>query len=485
MNEDKLVGRASEVARLRKYASSGKAEFVAVYGRRRVGKTFLINKVFKDAMAFSMTGIIGGAKQSQIAAFVDGMDRYGGPVSRPSSWHEAFRMLRHHLMSRLSRSKPCVVFIDELPCFDTRKSGFLEALGHFWNSWASMQPKLKLIVCGSATSWMIENLIDSRGGLHNRITHEIHLREFTLLEVEEYLRSRGFVWPRELVLQTYMVMGGVAYYLSLLDEEKSLAQNIDSLCFGSDGEMRREFQRLYKTLYATSEPYVAIVEALFKKKQGLTRGEIATELGVQPNGRLTKMLRDLVDSDIVRFYPTKQKKLSTRNGLFQLMDFFSMFHLRFIKQVSNDPQYWTKNMHTPRINTWRGLAFERVCMAHIGQIKKALGIEGISTTHYSWFATAAQTGSKRGAQIDLVIERADNITNVCEAKYSEMPYTIHKDEYTKLLNRMELFRRHTSCRGGIVPTIITSSGLARNGYTDSLGAKSITANDLFTATQNY
>ena len=472
-----IIGRKDEIARLKKYAQSTQAEFVAVYGRRRVGKTFLVNYVFGGNFAFSMTGIIDGGKESQMHAFVEAMDQYNNVINTPKDWFEAFRLLRHFLSKKIDNNKPCIVFIDELPCFDTRKSNFVEALGHFWNSWASLQPNLKLIVCGSATSWMMDNVIDSHGGLHNRITHEIHLREFTLAEVEVFLRYKGCKWNRDLVLQSYMVMGGIPYYLGLMDNELSLAQNIDKLCFDYDGEMRREFHRLYKTLFASPEPYISIVETLFKKKKGLTRTEIAKNIGVNSNGRLTILLRNLVDCDIVKFYPTKHLKISSRNGLYQLMDFFSLFYLYFMKAEINDPHFWTKNMRTPKISTWLGLTFEKVCMAHIEQIKHALRIDEISTIYYSW--RSSQSSTPRRAQIDLVIERADKMINICEAKYSDVSYTLDKEEYDKFINRVAAYKSETKFNGGVIPTFITSGDMTRNSYYDILGVKHISIDDLF------
>ncbi|MBR5119100.1 MAG: ATP-binding protein [Muribaculaceae bacterium] len=474
---EQIIGRKEEIARLEKYFQSNHAEFIAVYGRRRVGKTFLVNYVLGDKLAFSMTGVIDAGKESQMHAFVEAMDQYNNVVETPKDWFEAFRMLRHFLSEKVTKKHPCVVFIDELPCFDTRKSNFVEALGHFWNSWASLQPNMLLIVCGSATSWMMDNVIDNHGGLHNRITHEIHLREFSLAEVEEFLNYKGFKWNRSLVLQTYMVMGGIPYYLNLMDNDLSLAQNIDKLFFNPDGEMRREFHRLYKTLFASPEPYIAIVEALFKKKKGLTRGEIAKSVGVSSSGKLTKLLRNLVDCDIVRFYPTKQLKLSSRNGLYQLMDFFSQFYLQFMKVEVNDPQFWTKNIRTPKISTWMGLTFEKVCMAHIEQIKHALRIDEISTTYYSWRSTKSST--TRNAQIDIVIERADKMVNICEAKYSDTPYLLDKEEYDKYINRIVAFQSETKFNGGIIPTFLTSSDMTRNSYYELLGVKHVSIVELF------
>ncbi len=428
-----------------------------------------------------MTGIIGGNRDSQFQAFVKGMNMCGISINTPKSWFEAFTTLQQYLASHIKEGEPCIVFIDELPCFDTRKSRFVEALGHFWNTWASLHSEIMLIVCGSATSWMIENVIDSHGGLHNRITHEIHLKEFCLAEVEEYLVDRGFHWDRGLILQTYMIMGGIPYYLSLLDQDLSLAQNIDTLFFNQDGEMHREFYRLYKTLFTKSEPYISIIVSLFNKKKGLTRNEIAQATGMDANGRLTEMLRNLVDCDIIRRYSVKHKIISTRNSIYQLMDYFSFFYLQFMKGNINDPKYWTKNLHLPKINTWMGLAFERVCMTHIEQIKHALGIDYISANYFSWRSVDNKEtlGNLGKAQINLVIERADKMTHICEAKYSETPYIIDKSVYTKFINRISIFKQQTHYTGGIIPTFITSNELVRNSYSENMGIRHVSLNDLF------
>ena len=473
----KIIGRKQEIRLLEQYAASGRAEFVALYGRRRVGKTFLVNQLFENRLTFSMTGIIEGDKKAQIHAFTDALDFYGCDDRRiPKDWYEAFQMLRHFLSEKVGQTKPCIVFIDELPCFDTRKSDFTKALGYFWNSWGAKQENFLLIVCGSSTSWMMKNVIDSHGGLHDRLTHEIHLKEFKLRETEEYLVEYGFPWDRMMILQTYMILGGIPYYLSLLDKADSLAQNIDSLCFHQSGEMRREFRRLYKTLFASPDPYISIVEALFKKKRGMTRDEIAKAVNTSSNGNLTKVLQNLVDCDIVRFYRVKDKKISSRSGLYQLMDFFSIFHLQFMKDRTTNEHFWTQSLNTPEVNTWMGLAFERVCLAHIQEIKQSLGINGIKTEHYSWHGIDSE--NQQRAQIDIIIERADRMINVCEAKYSEKPYILDKEEYDKYMNRVSAFKRQTAFSGGIIPTFITAFGLQRNAYSEHISAQ-ITIDDIF------
>lgn len=476
-SSQQIIGRTREIALLNEYARSGRPEFIALYGRRRVGKTFLVNHVFGDKLTFAMTGIIDGDRKAQMNAFVDAMDMAGAPLSQlPNDWWEAFRILRHFLSQKMADGKQAIVFIDELPCFDTHMSGFVNVLGHFWNSWASLQPSLKLIVCGSATSWMMKHVIDTHGGLHDRITHEMHLREFTLHETELFLHAAGFQWDRLMTAQAYMILGGIPYYLALLSRHESLAQNVDRLFFAADGVMRREFNRLYKTLFAVPEPYMAIVEHLFKSRQGKSRDEIARAAGKNANGRLTQMLQNLIDCDIVRFYRVRNKTVSSRKGLYQLTDLYSIFYLQFVKDGPSEERFWSKSVNTPLLNAWLGLSFERLCHKHIPQIKNALHIDTIKTDYYAWRNQA--TDGKTTAQIDLVIERADRMANLCEVKYSDTPYVMRKEEFEKCQRRFSDFKQSTGFSGGLVPTLITTAPPLRNVYSDQFTAQ-VTLDDLF------
>lgn len=168
-------------------------------------------------------------------AFIDAMQEYSGELfEKPKTWMEAFRILKTFLKKKVALKQRCIVFFDELPSMDTQRSGFVRALGYFWNSWASLQDNLTLIVCGSATSWMIRHIVDDKGGLHDCITHEMHLRPFTLRETELYLESRRFKWDRLSVMQAYMALGGIPYYLGLLHRDESFAMNIDRLFFSEE-----------------------------------------------------------------------------------------------------------------------------------------------------------------------------------------------------------------------------------------------------------
>ena len=310
---------------------SGRAEFAALYGRRRVGKTYLIQQFFNNRFAFSTSGIIEGTREEELYAFTSALISAGYSGSQPQTWLEAFDALKS-VLEKQPREGRKVIYIDELPCFDTPKSGFVRALGHFWNTWASLRNDVVLIVCGSATSWMIENIINDHGGLHNRTTRTLYLRQFTLAETEAYLKTKMIRWPRQIIVETYMMFGGIPYYLSLLNPQESLAQNIDRLYFSKNSELGQEYRRLYASLYKSPEPYIRIVEVLGKNRQGLTRSEIAGSMNVSSNGALSKQLENLEYCDIIRRYVSKVGGKPKKNdAYFQLTDLFTLFHLTFPK----------------------------------------------------------------------------------------------------------------------------------------------------------
>lgn len=471
-----IVGRAKEIAEFEKYVRSGRPEFIAVYGRRRVGKTFLINQLFHGRMTFSMTGVLEGDFDEEIEAFMDAMDLYGFEVKEsPATWMRAFTLLRKALQPKVDAGGDCIVFLDEIPSLDTHGSGFAKALGHFWNSWASLHNNVKLIVCGSATTWMIKNIIDSHGGLHDRITHEMKLLPFTLRETEQYLINNGFHWSRLSVVQSYMMFGGVAYYLSLLDSNLSLTQNIDNLYFDVNGPLRREYKRLFKTLFRSPEPYTEIVELLARHKKGLTRAELMQKLNKDSGGNLSEQLENLIECGMVRKYKVREKKVvKSKGSIYQLVDMFSLFHIHFADKSGSDSRFWANHLGTPETNTWLGLAYERVCLLHVEQIKATLHIDTIASEQYSWRSKE----STPTAQIDLIIDRADDVVNVCEIKYSTKEYSLTEDEAQKMAYRLEAFRRETGTRQSLYLTLITAAPLAENAHSDDIPVK-LTMDALF------
>ena len=469
-----IIGREPEIALLREYENSGKSEFVALYGRRRVGKTFLVRELYGSQFVFEVSGLIEGEEYDQLKVFNEALNKYGPRViTPPQDWFEAFACLQL-LLNKHKRKKRIILFIDELPCFDTHGSKFITALDHFWNGWAAHQKNIMLIVCGSATSWMIRNIIDNHGGLHNRITHEMHLHPFTLHETELYLNANKFNWNRLSTAQAYMILGGIPYYLSLLQPNESLPQNIDRLFFAENAEMHREYKRLFKSLFKNPEPYLLIMEELAKKKSGMTRDEIATALGLSSGGGLSDRLEDLVYCDFIRRYYVKEKKIKSTSAIYQMTDFFTFFYLTFCLKPPTNPNFWVSTIDKPIQNIWFGLAYERLAMAHIPQIKRALRIDSIQTNFYSWRSKQ----SDPAVQIDLIIERADQVTNVCEVKYSQKEYAIDKDEDLRLRDRCGSFKEETKTRAAIHPVLVTTFGMKRNMYSDYITAE-VTLDDLF------
>ena len=422
-----------------------------------------------------MTGVIEGSLKDQFTAFTDAMSDYGYDMpEKPDDWMKAFILLKNALKPKVNSGERCVIFIDELPAMDAENSNVAGAVGYFWNNWASQYDNIVFIICGSATSWMITNVIDSKGGLHDRITIEMPIHPFTLNETELYLKDKQFVWNRQMTLQAYMVFGGIPYYLSLLDREESLVQNVDRLFFSQDMQMRREFRRLFNTLYKNPDRYIDIIKALGKSRSGLTREEIAGALKGANNGHLGRQLEDLVCCDLIRKNIVREKKIKRKDAIYQLCDFFSIFYLTFIDKAEVEQQYWAHHINTPEVNAWMGLAYERICMAHIGQIKHSLRIDAISTLTYSWRSKTTTPA----AQIDIIIERADKIVNICEVKYSQDEYHLDKEEYEKICKRKNNFLQETGLRHAPWLTMITTEGIAKGKYTEMIQSQ-VRLDDLF------
>lgn len=453
-----LIGRKEEVKKLKSYLESRKSEFVAVYGRRRVGKTFLIRKTYNNEFSFQLTGLANVSMKEQLGQFHAAMVKHASPLNwQPelaSDWFVAFRQLIQFL-EKLPTDKKKVVFLDELPWLDTRNSKFLSGLEHFWNSWASARDDIVLIACGSAAAWMLNHLIRNQGGLHNRITDRIKLMPFTLKETEAFLHEKNAIYNRYQTLLLYMAFGGIPFYLDFIKAEKSAQQNINDLCFQPDAPFRLEYENLYASLFKKHQRHITIIEALAVKGKGLTRNEIIKRTKLNDGGGLTRILKELEESNFIRQYKTFGKQKN--EGLYQLVDLYSLFYLKFIKNTDKeDEHFWLNSIETPAFFTWSGYAFEMVCLHHIPQIKKALGISGVQTSVSTWQSSEAQ--------IDLIIDRKDHVINICEIKFSVNPFTIDKKYDENLRNKLGNFRQVTKTKKALFLTMITTYGIAQNKY---------------------
>ena len=468
-----IIGRERERSILTRCEMSDKSEFVAVYGRRRVGKTYLLTQHFNNKFCFSVTGISDASKKDQLREFHRAlMKYYKGDIPKLKDWYDAFASLEVQISQDPTQGKK-ILFIDELPWFDTHKSGFLQALEHFWNAFASRRSDILLIVCGSAASWMIKNLIDSYGGLHNRVTEALVVHPFGLYECEKFCMKKGIAFNRQQIAEAYMILGGIPYYMDAMDKMFGLNQNIDYLLFEKNAKLGNEFTRLYHSLFRHADNHIHIVEALAKSASGMTRQELSAATGIADGGGLTKVLGELESCGLIGHSSDIRRK---RNGdYFKLIDFYSLFYLKYLKNRKiTDPHFWTNFLSNPAHSAWCGYAFERLCMMHISQIKQKLGISGVITNVYA-FRSSLQKG---GAQIDMVIDRRDNVINLCECKYTNKAYTITEKDAIDFARKKDIFLQETDTKKAIHMTMITSNGLAHNAYRNDIQAE-ITLDDLF------
>jgi AAA+ ATPase superfamily predicted ATPase len=477
---EQIIGRKEEIGLLEESLRSKRAGLIAVYGRRRVGKTFLIHQYFKDHLAFELSGMYGAGLKEQLQQFSKALQKASGSLLAlrpPENWIEAFHALEQFLDQK-SKSRKWVVFLDEFPWLDSRRSGFLSAFEHFWNSWASRQSNLVVVICGSAASWMIRNIVNSKGGLHNRITQKIRLLPFTLSETEIYLRSLGSNLDRYQVLQIYMAFGGIPQYLNNVGKGSSATQVIQKTCFSQNGLLAGEFNNLYGSLFEIADNHIKVVRALATTPKGMTRKEIIEECQLYSSGTITLMLEELEESGFIRSVLPYDKR--SRDSIYRLIDEFSIFYLKFMdKSGSTGKDDWSKVSASPVYKIWGGMAFEAVCLKHVEQIKKGLGIQGIESEESAWRYVPAKGQKERGAQIDLLIDRKDRCINVCEMKFYTGEFAIDKGYARELEQKLEVFEEKAKTKKTLFLTMISSYGIKENEYSRRLVQKSLTMDVLF------
>jgi uncharacterized protein len=472
-----IIGRKKELTTLQNLLHTNEAELVAVTGRRRIGKTFLVTTAYQQQLVFEVIGTQDGLLEQQLQNFADQLTAFSHapfPIHPPKSWSEAFRMLREYLQKTLQNDKK-VLFFDELPWLAGQKSGFLAAFGYFWNSWASRQ-HLVVVICGSAASWMIQKVVNDKGGLHNRITKRIHLSPFSLAETEAYLQSRNIFYDRYQITQLYMAIGGIPHYLKEVDGTKSATQNIDALCFDKQGSLRDEFDRLYTALFAHAEPHIQLIRALAQKKQGVTRSDLAIATKLANGGGLTKVIEALVLSGFVtEIYPLGKK---TKEKIYRLTDEYSLFYLQFIEtNRQQGANTWQHLNQTQQFKSWSGYAFEGICMKHIKQIKHKLGIVGIYSVAASFYQKP--NDQAEGVQIDLLLDRNDHTINLFEIKFYNQPFTLTKEYAEQLRQKMWRFQTHHKSVKYTNWILITTFGLVQNQHSSGVVANALVLDDLF------
>lgn len=472
-----LIGRIEERNIFNDCLQANESRLVAVYGRRRVGKTFLIRNHFDKLIKFEISGLHNGDLKDQLKQVFDVVSDYGLPSNKlayPTSWMEAFSLIQTYL-NTLKGTKKKVIFFDELPWFDTPKSKFLMAFEHFWNTYCTKRNDLVVVICGSAASWMIKKIVKNKGGLHNRLAERIQLKPFTLKETELFLMDRFIKMSRYDILQLYMVTGGVPFYLDRIRKGESLAQFINRVCFMDNGFLRDEYAELLKSLFDNAENHELVLKTLVKKSTGFTRTELADKTKLASGGSLTEVIDELLESGFVsKYHPFGTAK---NHALYKLTDHFTLFHHKFMKDATElGKNVWNLKANTPSWLSWAGLSFELICFNHLEQITDALKLQVIACTASPW----RYEGDSQGAQIDLIIERADRVIHLCEMKFSKSTFILSKSEALSLRNKIAQLSKHPLAKNkAIFPTFITSFGLKKNEYVEELVQNELTMDDLF------
>jgi hypothetical protein len=484
MNE--IIGREKEKGTLKKILTSKEAAFIAVYGRRRIGKTFLIRNFFKDkGLFFHLTGIQDASLDMQLGNFaIEFSDHFckGKEVKRPSDWMTAFQMLRKEI-EKVPKENKVVMFFDELPWLATPRSMLLQALDHLWNRYLSNMPNVILVVCGSSASWMIDHVVHHKGGLHGRITQEIRLLPFNLKETEQFLQAKEIRLDRKQILEVYMCLGGVAKYLSYLERGKSAAQMIGELCFTYNAPLIAEFHKLYKSLFQHHECHLEIIRVLAKKRFGFTYKELVDQTTLSSGGSLTSRLEELKQSGFILEVPQFGK--GVKNNRFLLIDEYSLFFLTWCQGVSaldlqtRGADFWLKQRNSQEWKSWTGFSYEVICLKHIENLKGKLGLSAVNTSTSRWRYIPEKDSPKKGAEIDLVIDRKDQCINLCEIKFYDDLFSLDQSGSEKLKYKRSCFERETGTKKATFSTLITTYGAKHNEHYLSSIDQELTMDDLF------
>jgi uncharacterized protein len=485
-----IIARDTEIKDLKSLYDSSVPEFMALYGRRRVGKTFLIRTFFlaqKGAVFFDVTGTKGSPKKEQIKHFTAQLSKifYGGAKLQPEKdWDDTFELLTKAINAQVTKNKKIVLFFDEIPWMATRKSRLLESLDYYWNQYWSQDKRIKLIICGSSASWIINKIIHNKGGLHNRITREMHLEPFNLSQMKVFLRHKNVNLNDRQILQLYMVMGGVPYYLTKVEKGLSATQIIEKLAFSKNAFLLEEFDKLFYSLFDNSDDYLAIVRLLAKSRGGIGERELLKQirkniLGAQGK----KILRDLEKTGfIMRFKPLYHKK---RGAYYRLKDEYTIFYLKWIEPIRESLEQhaleeyrWQEIQTTPEWYSWQGYTFESVCYKHLANIKKALNL-GPTALSSSWRYVPVSQSKENGAQIDLLFDRKDDAITICEIKYTDKPFVITKDCFEAIKRKIDVFKTQTRSKKQFLVVFISANGVKNNSYAENLLSNVVTLDDLF------
>lgn len=485
-----IIGRNNEQAILESAYQSNQPEFIAVYGRRRVGKTYLIRNHFNnkpDTAFFYATGTKEGALAEQISNFTEEISAAflypGAKLAVGKNWRDTLKILTDNIKAVVDKKK-IVLFLDEFPWMVTQNSRLLQTLEYYWNHHWSRDPRIKLIICGSSSGWILKKIINNKGGLYNRVTRVIHLEPFDLNKTKQYLAYEKIKLTHDQITHLYMVLGGIPYYLSRVTSGLSAMQTVENLAFKKDSFLLQEFKNLYATLFGSVGMHINLARVIANHRYGIGQEELTREMeNISSGGRLTTWLNDLEQAGfIIRLKPFAHGK---KGIYYKMIDEYSLFYFNWIEPISNSlldrgmrKGYWETIQNSPAWHNWAGYAFELICYKHISQISKALNISPTALP-FAWRYVPTKNSKELGAEIDLLFDRNDDTITLCEIKYTEKPYAIDKQYAQRLQQKINVFKKITGVRKNIFLSMVTASGLKETMYSEEMVHGVATLDDLF------
>lgn len=415
----RFVGRELELKKLRAIGEADEPSIVVVYGRRRVGKTELLEQAFRHRNILKFEGIEGLSEKDQYANAMRQLAKYVGEdlltKVQITSWSEFF-----DLVARYTKEGTWTIYLEELQWLANYESKLLSELKYAWDNQFRRNPKLLLILCGSAPSFMLEKVVHSKA-LYNRSQHEIHLQELSISETKLFLKNRS---DRE-IFNAYLSVGGIPEYLKWVDKESSVFQGLCTHAFTSGSFFSREFEKIFTSSLANNKHYREIIETLSRCKF-LSREELAEKLKLTSGGTLSILLTDLEKCGFISKYCPYNLSNSSNVIRYAIADNYLHFYFNFIRPIQSKIENGDYNevpqsaIKMDSYAKWLGFAFERWCRKYSRVIAKILGFSGVQYRSGAYFSRATNKKDP-GYQIDLVFDRADKVYTICEMKYLQSP----------------------------------------------------------------
>ena len=415
-----FVGRKKELSLLEESYLSSKSEIFTVYGRRRIGKSTLI-EIFarQKPNFFSFEGIEGQNSSFQIKHFTEMLKKQLQDPLLSSiqfqSWDAVFTYVSERLMTKTRPNEKIIFFLDEIQWMAAGRSSFISLLKYYWDNYWKKSNVL-MILCGSIASFMVNKVVHSKA-LYGRIDHEILLKGLHPFEAKAFFADKHK--STEEILKYYLILGTIPKYLEYINPSRSFQWNMNKLFFSSHGSMINEIKKIFYSQFKESTIYFDIVKLL--KSGPLALSEICTRLKIKSGGGLKRYLTNLENAEIIRSHVPFNRKANSRLKKYVLSDEYLNFYfkylepnLRIIEESESEKLFETLTKNS--FDVWLGFAFEKFCIKHNSWLADLMGFKDDVLIASPYFERKDQR-----FQIDLVYLRADKVITICEIKHHTKP----------------------------------------------------------------